>query len=320
VTSQNRSTYLKHGIRCGIAAGLLLWLYQTDRLSGFSILSDSWNRFLPMAIAFQLGVFVFPIWRFHCLMHAVDMEPPLLESFHVAATGYFFSLVIPALLGVDTVRVAHFCKRFPEKRIEIIVISFADRLFGVFGLVFLAAICGAFFVANVESTGNEVIGRTVVWVVAFGLLSCIAVLLLYFAARQFRHAKLQYLEDACKLCFRQPKALVACALLTICGHLSGCLAAVFTFQSLSVIAPLGSVFAVIPLVNLTRAIPITPMALGVADSAASALFDSVSVPRGADMTMLLRATTVLISVACGFATLFPIRTLAEGAESVRPHR
>src|SRR5699024_9012802 len=88
-------------------------------------------------------------------------------------------------------------------------------------------------------------------------------------------------------------------------HLCNILATFCALRVFEPAAPLLSIVLVTPFVILSSLVPLTPLGLGVTDATAAILFAGIGVAHGVAATMILRATFVLMSLACGLAWLWP---------------
>jgi uncharacterized membrane protein YbhN (UPF0104 family) len=295
-------------VKAGIATGLLIWLVRSGKLDFRALAQLQVGLPLAMILFCQALMLAFPFVRWLMLSRAQDLKLSFAEAFRVGMIGYFASLFVPSSIGIDGIRIAYLCRHNKGREHAAVSTVIVDRVVGTLGLVISGVVFGGLLFWQ---QGNVVLGRAVLFL-GLGLGVCLLVVSLLMWTGVGRLMRPVYrwkmvgklLEALAE--YRQRRAALGWALgLSLAGHCSAFTAAFLAFLALGKPAPLLCVFAIIPLVNLSGIIPLAPMGLGVADSVAVALFSLVNVSGGAEVTMLLRGATVVLSACGGIAFVLP---------------
>jgi uncharacterized protein (TIRG00374 family) len=291
-----------------IATGLVIWLVKSGKLDFRTLAEVRLGWSLLLVFGAQTLMLALPLMRWFVLVRAQTLELTLGRALQVGMIGYFASLFLPSSIGADGLRVMYLCRQNKGREHAVVSTVIADRLLGTLGLIVIGAVFGALLYGRL---GNIVLGRIVLFLVGMLGMCLVALALLSWSrvrvlTRPFcRWKMVGNLMDALAE-YRHRRAVMGWALvLSLAGHLSSLTAAYLAFQTLGNPASPQCVFAIMPLVNLSGIVPLTPMGLGVADSAAVALFSLVGVSGGAEVTMLLRAATVTLSAFGSVAYLLP---------------
>jgi uncharacterized protein (TIRG00374 family) len=302
--------------KCVLAAGLLYWLWSTNRLDFHDLLHLQLGWLTAALVLFQVSMVVLPQIRWYILTRAYDLDLDLARALHIGLVGMFTTIFVPAGLGIDGVKLFYVTRRSHHKAPEVLSTLIVDRVLGMIALLTLSSLFGGLLLRGSHAS----IGL----LVAYGLvlLLGLAVALTLLSSR--RVAALLRRVPGCRAvaevlralqAYRARPGLLAPAMaLSLMGHLSAFAAAYFAFRSLGRPASIFAVFAITPIVNLSSLIPLTPLGLGVSDSIAATLYPAVGLSGGAEATMLLRCVTVAISLACGVAFLLPVA----GATAANP--
>ncbi len=80
--------------------------------------------------------------RWYILVRAVDLPFTYRNALRLGLVGYFYSMFLPGSIGGDLVKGYFIAKDHPHKRAVAIATVVIDRLFGLFGLLLLAAVVG----------------------------------------------------------------------------------------------------------------------------------------------------------------------------------
>lgn len=292
-----------------IAAGLVGWLVHSGKLDFSRLLTVQFGWGLALLVGCQALMLMLPLARWFVLARAHQLRLSFAQSLRIGLIGYFVSLFLPTSLGLDGLRMVYLCRYNKGREHAAVSTVVVDRVLGTFGLVVVGVVFGAALAAQ---SGNEVLTRITLFLAAMlgGAVGGLALLWTRAASgalrRLYRWKLAANFLEALAEYRRQPKAVAAALGLSWVGHLSSFTAAYLAFQAMGMTAPLLTVLAMMPLVNLSGIIPLTPLGLGVADSVAVALFSLAGVEKGgAEVTMLLRAATVMLSVCGSVAYLLP---------------
>jgi uncharacterized protein (TIRG00374 family) len=83
--------------------------------------------------------------RWFLLVRAVDLPFTYRNALRLGLVGYFYSMFLPGSIGGDLVKAYYIAKDNPRKRALAVATVVTDRLFGLFGLLLLAALVGGGF-------------------------------------------------------------------------------------------------------------------------------------------------------------------------------
>jgi uncharacterized protein (TIRG00374 family) len=315
----SRKTWLG-ALRGAVAAALVAWLILSGRLD-FKTLAGvqlGW-AFLGAVVSKLVGCLV-PLIRWHYLVRAQHLELRLQTAVHIGLIGYFLAIIMPAMLGLDGARLVYGARRNVGRKEAVLSTILMDRLIGLVALILLAVVFGSAFLLH---SSNMAMAEPVLYLA--GVLAMGAAVAAFLASRHARQVlaalswkPFQRLMAAVAEYRRHEGVLVAALLLSFLGHLSGIACAYFAFLMLNLTPPLPTVCAIIPLVNLSRGIPLTPMGLGVVDSVSETLFSAVGIDGGVEVSLVLRMVALLVFAGCGAAYLFPVARV--GRTSLRDLR
>lgn len=296
-------------VKMAVAAGLMWWLYSTGRFQPSiyaAILDEGTWLFLLAVIFAQCLMLLFPIVRWWILLRALDLQISFSEALRVSLMGAAANLFVPGGLGIDGVRIVHFRKKADLVALTSTII--VDRLLGLLALASLAFAFGLpILLASDSDAGNRLLLITAG--ITLALFICTAMVLGVVPTRWLGFARRVRLLDRFAVAlqgFRGKTASLGLGmLLSVFGHLCVGFAACAGLAALALPVSLGPVFAVTPLVTLSKTIPLAPMGLGISESVAALLYPLVGLEGGAEVQMLIRATITVILASCALAWLVP---------------
>jgi uncharacterized protein (TIRG00374 family) len=151
---------LKYGVGFGLLAYILIKYWEPQGNSpGIKGLLEQTPDFLLFAAVGACGVAVVSIQfvRWYFLVRALDLPFTMGNAFRLGLVGGFYNAFLPGSVGGDLVKAYFIAKDSPGRRAAAVATVLADRLIGLFGLLwFSAVIGGAFWLAGDERvTGNE---------------------------------------------------------------------------------------------------------------------------------------------------------------------
>ncbi|HEX8832835.1 MAG TPA: lysylphosphatidylglycerol synthase transmembrane domain-containing protein [Abditibacteriaceae bacterium] len=279
-----------------VALLLVTWLVNSGRLDRQQFRDVNFGASFVAAIVFQLLLLAGQCLRWWILVRAGDVPLRFQQAALMSIAGQFAAVFTPAGLGLDGVRLLRASQLFPARRGALVAASLWDRFFG---LVSLLVLC-------VPSLWWLLQIRFPQFAAAFLWALSPLVGIVFLASRASRNwTRLEPLRNSVVLLKSRPRHLALAIVLSFLLHGCNAAAAYCGFLMLNKDAPLGLFFAA-PLVVLSSLIPLTPLGIGVVDGAAAELFLVAGASGGAAVTMLLRATNVLMSLPCGLALLWPI--------------
>ena len=127
------------------------------------VLAMNWTRLTELfsrtpdlgifALAFlaAVGVFSLQYVRWYVLVRALDLPFTLRNAFRMGMVGTFYNTFLPGSVGGDIVKAVFIARGQTDRKAAAVATVVADRLIGLFGLLFFAAaVGGGFWLA-----GNE---------------------------------------------------------------------------------------------------------------------------------------------------------------------
>jgi hypothetical protein len=292
----------------GVAAVIVAILWRTGRLD-LSRLAKVRVDGALLGVAFgQLVVMSLPLLRWHLLLRArnVDLAGP--QILRIGLISYFALLFLPATGGQDAVRVYYANRVVPGRLADLVASVVVDRLSGLLAMCLLALSFGLLLVMSTE-------GRPAVELLALAaaLTACLVVgtgALLWTKPRRLRPLIARFrpiaaLVAALEAYRGRPRALVVALGLAYLAQLGNCISMYFAFRAVGAALPALLVFAATPIALLAGMVPLTPLGLGVVESAAEGLFAFMGSPDGAEASVLVRMVTALACLVSGLAFLWP---------------
>jgi uncharacterized protein (TIRG00374 family) len=257
---------------------------------------------------------VLPFGRWYVLVRAAGLTLSGREAVQVTMIGSFANIFVPSGLGQDGIKLYYLAKANTQRTTDSISTLIMDRILGIVGLMLLGTIFGGLFLSHSIS---QSFGKVVFLLSSTLALMLFGLLLLFDSRASETIGRLTRLTSLCNLgrSLHQYKSrklvLLFAFVLSLIGHLANMLATYLTFSILRSGASLLDSFTITPIVNLSGMLPLTPLGIGVTDGVAESLYAMLHVSHGAEMTMILRAITVVLCALGGIALLVPIAR-AEG--------
>lgn len=85
------------------------------------------------------------ILRWYVLVRALDLPFTVSNAFRLGLVGAFYNSFLPGSVGGDLVKAYFIARDRPGKRASAVATVVADRLVGLFGLIWFSALCGGGF-------------------------------------------------------------------------------------------------------------------------------------------------------------------------------
>jgi len=151
---------LKYGIGFGLLAYILWQNWNPNGASpgvrGLLEQTPHWATFALMAVLVVATTFAMYL-RWFLLVRALDLPFTLRNAFRLGLVGTFYNAFLPGSVGGDLVKAYFIAKDQPARRAAAVATVVADRLIGLFGLIwFVAAFGGAFWLSGDDRfTANE---------------------------------------------------------------------------------------------------------------------------------------------------------------------
>lgn len=133
---------------------------------GLSGLLKQQPNWLPLISIFFLGALTIGLqfYRWYVLVRAVDLPFTKHNALRLGLVGYFYNQFLPGAIAGDFVKAIFIAKEQPERKSAAVATVVIDRLFGLFGLLLLVAICGgtAWSLGDQRIVGNNYLQKIIV--------------------------------------------------------------------------------------------------------------------------------------------------------------
>lgn len=140
---------LKYGLGFGVLAYLLVsnWHIMRDgRDEGLATVLerpfDFWFFLLSFVLCLASTLLTFVRW--HILVRAQDLPFTMTSAVRLGFVGTFTSTFLPGSVGGDIIKAAFLCRE-QQRRTVAVATVLADRLIGLFGLIWVTALLGGVF-------------------------------------------------------------------------------------------------------------------------------------------------------------------------------
>jgi uncharacterized membrane protein YbhN (UPF0104 family) len=176
----------KYGIGFGLL-GYVLWSNWNPQgnnpgIRGLLNQNPDLLAFVTLAVL-AVGCTFLQFVRWYFLVRALDLPFTIRNAFRLGLVGVFYNVFLPGSVGGDLVKAYFIAQGHPERKASAVATVIADRLIGLFGLIwFSAAFGGAFWLAgDPRIAGNDylkgivrvcggLVGLTVIGWATLGLL------------------------------------------------------------------------------------------------------------------------------------------------------
>ena len=302
--------------KLGVGVALLMWLWRSGRFDARVADQWRWGPAAAVIVVSQIAIIVLQAARWSILMRARGLPLPARAIVVASLRGQFASVWTPSNLGLDGVRLWQATRLYPQ-RAGILSVLLCDRLAGLAALLALVVVAPLW---------HREAHLQILSFAAFSALCAGAAILLWarhstatshqapnngedsgaeaLAARDGlgRAARFRLrLAGAVRWPHARREQWTAVALISVANHIFNALAFAGAFAMLGQKPPLTTIIAIVPSVILSSVVPLTPLGLGVSDAVSQLLFGAVGWTGGAAVTMIGRATWLLLSLVCGGA-------------------
>lgn len=306
------------------AAALITWLVRSGVLD-FRALAVMVRQ--PLLLVIDIGIFVLAIlcavYRWRLLLADSGVEVPLGRAIQLQLTAAFFNVVIPGSIGGDVLKALYAARdSAAEKRTNVFLVGFVERLLGLAALVLVAGIVVLFRADVLFRDPNLKRLATIVMLLSAATIAGPLGFLLFVHRMGDRldkwtsgpslFARLSnQLVAAARLLSRGPKSLVSGLGLSMAIHGASMLFfALLTPVITSQHVALSSIATVYPLGMLTLVLPISPSGLGVGHVAFDRLFETIGLHGGATVFNVF----LLAQIAPNLIGVFPYLALKRSGE------
>jgi len=217
---------------------------------------------------------IWVVWLFYFMLalgitrwYRLNQTQNILLSFNeTAAFTYFcvaFNNVLPGNVGGDVIRLFHTIKKFSDKKTNIILSAFFDRLSGLMGII--AVICCAGLMQWPVLRSNPQLLHTLKWCIGIAL-GVVVGLSIVFAFSRAPFKRLQPILDALNL-YRDAKKVMLESLFISIGIQFLMILAVINISKIMGIAPISPLDYAIAMgiAQIANLIPLTPGGLGIGE-------------------------------------------------------
>lgn len=272
---------------------------------------------LGLAFAALLAGVAFGVTRWWRILNLAGCPSSWGNTLRLAFLGVFFNLVFPGITGGDVPKALMVVREHPERRADALATVVLDRMVGVWALVLLAT--------GVAWAGGESFAPLRVPSLLALLAGTLGVFLVLVPGprralgidrlleRLPQGERLKKLEVAAELYRGHAWELAGSVVLSLGNHLSVAVGVLLIGRALGDDLDALAYLAIVPVVSLVSALPISPGGWGVGEAAYGTLFQMMGAE--AALGVAVSVTYRLCSVALGlFGGLF---LLAPGGREVR---
>ncbi len=271
-------------LKTAIAAGLIYWLFKSNRLDARAFLRievTPWVIGLISLAAF--GVFCGQLLlalRLLLLLRTAKVDVTYARVLGVTLVGSFFSVVLPGLVGGDVVRAVYLCSDAVGKRANAVGTVIADRALGFYSLFLLGTMAwGAAWIVGDISPRNPAL-----WT-APALTLCLTVGLALMGIRGYDKwsvvraawsrvpSGLRNLIRTLHDCLSRPGLLAAAILLSLLNHALVVATYLVAARILGDALPWSTHFVLSPLAMVMNMVAVTPGGIGLTEGTFSFLYE-----------------------------------------------
>ncbi len=280
-----------------LAAGLLCYTIRHTDADVLAALRDGARLPLVSALALYGLAQILGAWRWQTLLAVQGLHLTLWTALRLTLVGNFFSLIIPGSVTGDILKIAIASQRYPGKVTELTLVDLVDRVIGLAGIFFAAAVA-TMLCANLLP---GIFAAKQSWIVALAILAinlgCLGTILLYLLwLTQPRWTTWNWVQrlqlalkrilpkaitriarrmnDALGLYRKHQRALLTAMVISVVIHLTVsstvfCLGRALHENQMR----FGQYALTTQLANVTGILPITPGGIGLRDAVSAQLFE-----------------------------------------------
>lgn len=301
-------------LRLAVSTGIIIYIFSKPD-TGLAKISESLKNielsYLISAFLTYKVIILIGSYRLYTLMKAHDIKLNYRQTLGLSYIGYFFNNFMLSLTGGDIIKAYYASKLTPGKKAESATIVFIDRLLGIAGLLILGAVGLLLSIGNEEMRPALVV--TLVTVLVFVIFIFIAFNKSF--ARKFgkyiRHGKtgeiIKRVYNAIYFYRSRKKVLAKTVGLSI---LTWILLTLLNFQigkGLGIELPAGHYFALIPVISIISAIPITIAGWGLREGMYKQFFGAVGVSGGAAVSLSVAFALIMLAWSLIGGVLYALR-------------
>jgi uncharacterized membrane protein YbhN (UPF0104 family) len=294
-------------LRFGLAVVLLGILYKTGRLD-IGVVSKVRLTTLLSTLPLYFLSFIAGIWRWQCLVSAVNLPISLYDTTRMTMIGIWFSSVMPggSVIGGDAARIAYLAKQCPNRRTDAAVSVMIDRAIGLMSILVIALL--SVMLNEKIFLKNQWVN--VIFLILFSGLSGLLVLLLVSQsepirqlveslpwARKIPGSRVIFNALAAFYDYRECRsALLKGHLVSYIGHGAMIIAIMLLARDLDIHLGIKEYLFAISVGLITAMIPISgPAGVGAGNVGFAATFSLLNSGYGAELAILWQASFILAS-------------------------
>jgi uncharacterized protein (TIRG00374 family) len=301
-------TLIFAGLKIAFAAALIFYLFTGGALD-FAPISHLLQGRLDIlaftAVLLFVGLLLSGL-RWWLIMRAAGFALSLPLVLQLQLIGAFFSTWLPGSAGGDAARGAYLVRVLAARRTSALLTLALDRLFSLFGLVFLAALL---VLLNLKATEVQPIVQFYIWLTLTALaLGAGGSILVYVAAARLKIGRFPHwleklrpyatqLRGAVILIGSAWKTMLVCAFVSVVASASVAAGIVvlsigFSFAPKPSVAALAGVLG-----NISSAIPLTPGGIGIGEMAFAKVCEEIGNASGPLASIYLSFRLIMASVS-----------------------
>jgi uncharacterized protein (TIRG00374 family) len=263
------------------------------------------------------AVFILPLChlltslRWHVLLAALDIRISQARTFTINMVGAFYNAFMPGTTGGDVVKAYYAAKHAPDKRTRAVISVLVDRAIGLYALIVIGGTMAAYQweipdCRRVAKVAAIIVGVTLVGLIVFYVPALRrATGLNYLLKRLPMQAQVRKAIEAMEIYGQRPLRVLWAFMLAFPVHFASIMSAAMAGRALGL--PLEGLYywAVVPVIALVGAIPISPQGAGVMEFFAVQLTkrQGVTISQAFALTMAIRLVQMLWNLAAGIFVL-----------------
>lgn len=292
-----------------VIAAFWYLLHNNDiNFSSLNLLLDDPVFLVTLGLTVSLGMGLLVSIRWQILLKAIGLNIPLLRLYNISWIGQFFSIFLPSSISADVVKTVYIIQmsKMHGKALPLTSILI-DKVIGLFSILCITFVSLLIHV-KIISDKAVLLSLTVGVGILFTAILCFFGLL-FWKWRDGRDPLINLLMKipfsriskklvlSARLYSGKKKTLLCAFLLSLCVQVQLVFVCYYIAYNLHKInTPFWSFFFIVPLGELTTAIPIAPAGIGVGHLAFNSLFDLMGQHGGADIFNIF--TAVRLGVGC----------------------
>jgi uncharacterized protein (TIRG00374 family) len=267
--------------------------------------------YLLLAVILLPISFLITSVRWHMLMEAQDIHMGQGRAFVLNMVGSFYNSFMPGSTGGDVAKAYYAAKHTPHRTRAVLTVII-DRILGLLALIILGGVMAAVQWQIPTCRHVAIVSGVLILMTAIGLFvfyhpnlrrkSGLEWLLLRMPMQRQVHKAVETME----LYGKRPRVVIWAIIMTFPVHMNTIISA--TFAGKAFLLPLSALYywAVVPVITLVGAIPISPQGVGVMEPLAVELTrrQGVTVSQAFALVMAIRFAQIFWNVV---ASIFVLR-------------